>query len=498
MPSLDERRGGLNRPPERAVLRAVPTSARRLLLIDSADDRREVLARRLRAQGYTVEQTADPAMGADLALSAPPDVVVADLWMPSISGVQLCRLLRSEPATLEVPVILCGDRDEPRNRFWAEHAGAAAYVVKGRMGELARALDKAVELRHESDGFFVQLAGGSVDIRDRIARHLDSALFESVIAAEVRSLASSGSFDRLFDRLSQFMSRVTRYRWIALSTPTPARLAIHHHPSSRRVAELEARAALGSPESAAILSVEDEDAAEVEAGPDPFVCSISFAGDPVAQFALSPLASHEQEASSLVKIVARELGGAIKIAALVEDSQRLAATDALTGLMNRRAFVSAMGSELARSVRHGYSLSFVLLDIDLFKQINDKRGHASGDRVLASMGAVLREHLRASDLVARWGGEEFVAAFTSTDLAHARIGAERLRTRIEQMTVDDAAGVRIPVTASLGLATLRAGESLEQLMTRADRAMYAAKAAGRNRVCVDDADVGPPKLSVVA
>jgi two-component system cell cycle response regulator len=80
---------------------------------------------RLSAQGYAVEAAADPGTGADMALASPPAAVVADLWMPSISGVQLCRLLKAEPATMHVPVVLRGDNDDPRSRFWAERAGAA-------------------------------------------------------------------------------------------------------------------------------------------------------------------------------------------------------------------------------------------------------------------------------------------------------------------------------------------------------------------------------------
>src|SRR5579863_10145650 len=95
----------------------------RILLIDPSTLRREMLARRLEAQGYGVDQAESGAEGAELALSSPPTAVIADLWMPSVSGVQLCRLLRSEPATAGVPVILCIESDEPRNRFWAERAG---------------------------------------------------------------------------------------------------------------------------------------------------------------------------------------------------------------------------------------------------------------------------------------------------------------------------------------------------------------------------------------
>src|SRR5262245_26522741 len=130
-------------------------SKSRVILIDSHEGAREILATRLRAQGYNVESVADPATGADAALSEPPVAVIAELWMPSISGVQICRLLRSEPATAEVPVILRGERDDPKSRFWAERAGAAAYVVKGRMGDLVRALAKAAAVAPAADGFFM-------------------------------------------------------------------------------------------------------------------------------------------------------------------------------------------------------------------------------------------------------------------------------------------------------------------------------------------------------
>ena len=472
----------------------------RVLLLDIDDARRDMVARRLRAQGYIVEDVGDAAQGADLALRAPPAAVIADLWMPSISGVQICRLLRSEAATAEVPVILCGERDDPRNRFWAERAGAAAYVMKGRTAELVSALARAIAAAVRSDDFFVQLSGGSLDIRDRLARHLDAALFESVIAAEIRALASADNFDKLFDRLAQFMSQVTRYRWIALSTITPERLAIHHHPTLGAAAEQEAREALHIPASTPLFPIEDEDAAPDAAGPPPIVCSVPFAHATVARFACAALSAHELDARSLVAIVERELGGAVKIASLIEESQRLAATDALTGLMNRRALGTVMDAEIARCARHGYALSLLLLDIDHFKQINDKRGHAAGDRVLAAMGDLLRQHMRRSDLAARWGGEEFVVICTSTDASGSSVAAERLRVAIETLVILDEAGQPIPITASIGAATWRSGELIEAFVDRADRAMYVSKVSGRNRVTVFAAgdQAAEPILSSVA
>src|SRR3954463_14344141 len=150
-----------------------------VIVIEPAEVNRERLAERLRMQGFQVITAPGPPEGAHLALSSPPTAVVADLWMPGISGVQLCRLLRAEPATENVPVVLRGP-DGQRNRFWAERAGAAAYVVKGHMGDLVRTLSRAIAAAPGGDSFFTDLGQADIDIRDRIASYLDNALFESV------------------------------------------------------------------------------------------------------------------------------------------------------------------------------------------------------------------------------------------------------------------------------------------------------------------------------
>src|SRR6266481_1612692 len=132
---------------------------KRIVLFDNT---KGTLADRLQMQGYAVTVVDDPAEGARITLAEPPSAVVADLWMPSISGVQLCRLLKAECATEHVPVILRGP-ECPRNRFWAERAGASSYVVKGRMGDLVRALARAIETAQPSADFFTTLAQGEDD-----------------------------------------------------------------------------------------------------------------------------------------------------------------------------------------------------------------------------------------------------------------------------------------------------------------------------------------------
>jgi two-component system, cell cycle response regulator len=457
-----------------------------VILIDPSDAG-GVLAERLRMQGYAVTVTASPIEGASFALADPPAAVIADLWMSGISGVQLTRLLRAEVATERVPVILRGPEGDRQNRFWAERAGAAAYVGQGRMGELVRALATAIANNPPPEDSFMQVYGGEeFDLRNRIAAHLDAALFESVLAAEVRALSACGSFARLLDLLAQFVSRVTSYRWLAVYTGEPERLGLHAHPAARAQCEEEARKALKPTigAHALVLTVEDQDAYADASGAPPILREIRLGTEVIGTVALAPRETPHPKDIELVSIVARELAGPLRIAALVEESQRLATTDPLTGLMNRRAFSAAAEREVERATRYKSPFAVLMLDVDRFKSINDKRGHSSGDAVLAAIGQLLGAQLRKLDFVGRWGGEEFTVALPSTDIEGAAIVAERIRAAIAAMVVKDARRDPIAVTASIGVAPYRDGDTVDALVDRADRAMYVAKTSGRDRVSV--------------
>jgi diguanylate cyclase (GGDEF)-like protein len=166
----------------------------------------------------------------------------------------------------------------------------------------------------------------------------------------------------------------------------------------------------------------------------------------------------------------------------LEDLARLARTDALTGLPNRRALEEELARAAARAVRAGSPLSALVLDVDRFKQVNDGHGHAAGDSVLAAVAARAAGALRAGDLVARIGGEEFAVVLPGADLGRAREAAERIRAAIAAEPIA-AAGLALAVTASVGCATLAPGEADgRDLLARADAKLYEAKRAGRNRV----------------
>lgn len=166
--------------------------------------------------------------------------------------------------------------------------------------------------------------------------------------------------------------------------------------------------------------------------------------------------------------------------------QESARRDALTGALTRSALEDVATDELARSRRHGLPLSLLLLDIDHFKMVNDQHGHAAGDAALRQFAAAVRRCLRREDVFGRLGGEEFCALLPSTAVAGAAQLAERIRQSVANLAVE-AGSHRLSLKVSIGVASLgEHGGSWDELVNQADRAMYAAKRAGRNRVIVGD------------
>jgi diguanylate cyclase (GGDEF)-like protein len=167
--------------------------------------------------------------------------------------------------------------------------------------------------------------------------------------------------------------------------------------------------------------------------------------------------------------------------------EKLAVTDALTGLLNRRALFDLFRREIERAHRHRRELALIIFDIDYFKAINDRHGHAAGDVVLKQVAAIAAQATRSTDTVARYGGEEFVLIAPETDKSSALELAERMRVALQsaKMRVDHQS---LTVTASFGVAMLRSDDDKpEDVLRRADEALYAAKGGGRNRVVAEPA-----------
>jgi diguanylate cyclase (GGDEF)-like protein len=176
---------------------------------------------------------------------------------------------------------------------------------------------------------------------------------------------------------------------------------------------------------------------------------------------------------------------AMVVSQFVAELKNASRYDALTGLLNRRAFEESLDEEVSRSRRLGEPFSVLMLDADHFKEINDRDGHAAGDRALQHLGTLLAAHMRDIDRVGRYGGEEFVVLLPRTALAEARVTAERLREKVQGLPPRWQERA-LPVTVSIGVSQWRGPEDdVASLLARADAALYQSKEAGRNRVAVD-------------
>jgi diguanylate cyclase (GGDEF)-like protein len=211
------------------------------------------------------------------------------------------------------------------------------------------------------------------------------------------------------------------------------------------------------------------------------VCKFATPSGAVAGFAVDINELKQREAALKAQIALSDM--------LARQLRELANTDALTSTQSRRAFLERAAEELQRTRRYGHALSLAMLDIDAFKAVNDLRGHAAGDQVLARVAAVCLAQLRTgTDHCGRLGGEEFAILMPETDLVGAKAIAERLCAAIRELRFE-AAGQDFSVSASIGVAALTAADDgVAALLARADTALYLAKGTGRDRVMVARAD----------
>jgi two-component system cell cycle response regulator len=199
----------------------------------------------------------------------------------------------------------------------------------------------------------------------------------------------------------------------------------------------------------------------------------------------------------MLGVIANQVAISLQNGRMYQALEEQATTDGLTGLVNHRTFQERFSAMLGRADRHRFKVALLLTDIDHFKRINDSYGHPTGDQVLKRVASILKGSARKIDIVARYGGEEFAIVLEGTDRNGARQLAERIRQEVEEQSFDSSKG-RFQATLSLGVAVYPDdARSKQDVITRADQALYAAKHGGRNRtVCAPDEKTGSVRAAV--
>jgi two-component system cell cycle response regulator len=416
------------------------------------------------------------------------DLVVSDIEMDAITGVQLCRVFRGDPAMADIAFVLLTAAKEAKTRFWGRNAGADVYLAKEDMDEkLLPAIEQLMEGRTPRDSVRPELTGTPLE---RVSAVLDHHLFDVVLQSEVRRLMDH-VHDRIEfgDKVLELAAEVIGCPYLVLQLlgpggPTYSIRARGPWPEGNTTAGL---AALAIPEQnlgATHTTVETDPkfgTGQNVVGGRSHTCEIRVRDETLGALQIfgGPNVCGDVDARS-AELIADALGVVVKSLFLMEETQLLALTDGLTGLYNRRHATKRLDEEIARARRNNTGLCVAMCDVDHFKAINDEFGHSAGDHVLQQIAKSLTEYVRRNDIVSRWGGEEFLVIFSEIKLTAARIVAERLRGRLAKTPQVEGGPEKISV--SIGLAMLRQGTTGDTLIEQADQALYRAKARGRNRV----------------
>ena len=465
-----------------------------ILLVDSIATNRIVLRVKLLTAHYNVTACAS-LEEAQVAITAErPDLILIDLGGPAVTSYDFCRAIKADPDLAAIPIIATGSFPTASARLAALRSGVDDVLEKplndallqARIRSLLRARDAASELRLRED---TQRALGFADAAEGFAPLGRVAIVTEQLCDPTPSLIA------LMERLAQPFVLLEAGRMLTAEamTPPPDLFIIDGAGGKlgppvagdifRMVADLHSRS---ETRHAAQLLILPENACDMAA----------MVLDLGANDLVTERVGAEELAHRVRALLARKAQGD-RLRDTVRSGLQAAVTDQLTGLYNRRYALPHLARMAERARSNGRDFTVMVLDIDHFKRINDQHGHAIGDRVLAEVARRLRDNLRAVDLIARIGGEEFLVAMPDTTAAQGQVAAERLRRMIEGSPFaaqpDDAPlllppGPKITVTLSIGVAVggpnAPEGEDVDTLFIRADTALYAAKSAGRNMVTV--------------
>ena len=463
----------------------------KVLIVDDVATNRIVMKVKLTAAGYLPEVASDGDTCLAMAKASPPDLILLDCMLPDMPGADVLRRLRADPMTRSIPIIVFSASQAADCRIEAFRAGADDFLVKplddqtlmARIRSLVRAHEDLAALGGDLGSDFgrtvsripaIGLAENACVYQGpgRVALILQNA--ETTLLLR-RNLAGKLGGKLLVmtpeEALSQGQNAVSSADLFVIDADLDIqggglRLMsdLHSRTSTRNAAFVVFRTP-NSPVSAAM------------------------AFDLGANDIVGPATRADELALRLQRLLTMK-AHSDHLRASVRDGLRLAVIDPLTGLHNRRYGLAQMQLIAENARASGAMFAVLVADIDRFKSINDRFGHAAGDAVLVEVAQRLRQNLRAGDLVARIGGEEFLIALPNIALPEARQIAERLCTVMAEQPFRLNTAEVLPVTLSIGLAISEAGETPAHIETvtdifdRADRALLRAKTAGRNQVTI--------------
>lgn len=455
----------------------------KILIVDDVATNRVAFKVKLVAAGYQVVLASDGMSCLHAVRAEQPDLILLDLMLPDISGIEIATRLRADPATQKIPLVIFSAGSDPVARLAALRAGADDFLSKPIDDQTL--LARLRSLLRSRDGF------GNIDQGANGLKFIgfseDQAGFEApgLIALVTDRPETAMHLRRNLGPHSQekfvILSRNDVFNNPDQQSTAPDVYLIESDLGGpggglRLMSELLSRANSRNASFCLMNGVSSQFGAAM---------AYDLGANDQVDFQASP-----SEVAFRLRTLVRRKRDADRTRNSVQDGLRMAVIDPLTGLHNRRYGLTQLGTIADRAQLEGTEFAVMVLDLDRFKSVNDRWGHAAGDAVLVEIASRLAANLRDSDLLARIGGEEFLVALPATPLEEAQIVAERLCHAVEETAVVLGNGARLMVTISIGL-TVAEGQNLTEtaslvgdIVEQADRALMVSKTSGRNQVTI--------------
>ena len=452
----------------------------RVLVVDDILSNVKLLEAKLTAEYFEVLTASSGEQALTRVAAELPDIVLLDVMMPGMDGFEVCRRIKANPKVAHIPIIMVTALDQPSDRVMGLDAGADDFLTKpvddfalfARVKSLVRLKMMTDELRMREE------TGQSMGLADAAETMVDPDPSGRILVVEDRPesvawfRAALEQKNKLVD-VSAFDEALVRARGGDFDLIVVS-LGIRNFDGLRLCSHLRSLPEVRN--SPILVLVSEGESRKL----------IQALDMGVNDYLMRPVDRNELLAR--VRTQLRKKRYSDKLRHNVQLSLEMAITDPLTGLHNRRYMASHLDT-LMKSACAAKPISFLIMDIDHFKAVNDTHGHDVGDEVLREFANRISANVRGIDLACRHGGEEFVVVMPDTDAGFAFTVAERLRQSIEATPIKiSRAPNALNITVSIGIASSTgAPDEPEQLLRRADQALYRAKREGRNRVIAEAA-----------
>lgn len=450
-----------------------------ILIVDDIETNIKLLEVKLLNEYYTVFKANSGKEALDIIKKEKVDIVLLDIMMPEMDGFEVCKKIKADPKTTHIPVVMVTALSDIDHRVKGLEAGADEFLTKPindnalfiRIKSLSRmqSLINELKIRNSTNAL---LGGVNVEIHDNFADKKILLINDDVVQAK--------NIKQMLLKITSNVKVISNYEETDIINEYKPDLIVITSTLENEDPLRIGAIVRGKPEISGVILIlqiyEDENGNEnqMQLVMKGFELGIN-------DYFVYPI--DESELVARIKTQLRRKQYQDNLRNDLEQSVNLAAKDGLTGLFNRHYFDVHIKQMVEKANKENMKLYLLMCDIDNFKHVNDTYGHQTGDKVLITTSRILKNTFIVTDLIARFGGEEFAILLNNINIDQAIYTAERVRVKIESMDFQiDEQAEPFKKTISIGVTEYKKGESIEDFIERSDKAMYEAKTTGKNKV----------------